>query len=46
MPGVSTVPIAGTAPHRVLYALLPDHGARALDTEFLRELELAAAAEE
>ena len=46
MPGVRTVPIAGTTPHRVLYALLPDQGARALDMEFLREMELAAAAEE
>ena len=44
MPGVRTVALAGIPPHRVLYALLPDHGARPLDIELLSELELAAAA--
>ena len=43
MLGVRTVGLAGTPPHRVLYALLPDHGVRPLDNEFLRELESAAA---
>lgn len=43
MAGVRTVAIAGTPPHRVLYALLPDHGVRPLDMELLGELELAAA---
>jgi DNA-binding transcriptional LysR family regulator len=43
MPGVRTVAIEGTPPHRVLYALVPDHGARPLDNELLSELELAAA---
>jgi hypothetical protein len=43
MAGVHAVTIAATPPRRMLYALLPDHGARPLDIEFLSELELAAA---
>ena len=43
MAGVRTVAIAGTPPHRILYALLPEHGVRPLDIELLGELELAAA---
>jgi DNA-binding transcriptional LysR family regulator len=42
MTGVRTVAIAGTPPRRALYALLPDHGARRLDLEFLDELGRAA----
>src|SRR5829696_2975625 len=41
MAGVRIVTIAATPPHRVLYALLPDHGVRPLDIELLRELESA-----
>ena len=43
MAGVHAVAIAATPPRRMLYALLPDHGVRPLDVEFLSELEPAAA---
>ena len=42
MHGTHVAPVAGPAPRRALYALLPDAGARPLGLALLRELERAA----
>jgi DNA-binding transcriptional LysR family regulator len=38
LPGVRIVAVNGAPPRRAVYALLPDHGARALDRRLLDEL--------
>jgi DNA-binding transcriptional LysR family regulator len=40
--GVRIVAVSGPAPRRAVYGLLPDSGARALDLEFLRQIDMAA----
>ena len=40
--GVRIVAVSGPAPRRAVYGLLPDSGARALDLEFLRQIDVAA----
>ena len=42
--GVELASVAGDAPRRAVYALLPDSGARALEQAFLDELERAVGA--
>jgi DNA-binding transcriptional LysR family regulator len=40
--GVRIVAVSGAAPRRAVYGLLPDSGARALDLEFLHQIDMAA----
>jgi DNA-binding transcriptional LysR family regulator len=43
LPGLRIVAVSGEAPRRAVYGLLPDSGARALDLEFLDQIDMAAA---